>query len=443
MRHQMEVVVQSLRMSKAPGVVAGLTLTCAALSACSDPGISSPGGPSTPPGPQTVQVAYCSGLQPEWVAFQDGDGPWTQAAPTATGGNTTFQHAFQTNRGGIATMTLQGGGLTVLSVLYGAPAELATAGDTRALFCGDPVSKTLLGTVAGLDTNESAVVSGGLLSRNLVTPAGGGRFALKALPSGPLDLVAARTTRVNGEALVTGLILRRDVDLPDSTTLPVLDFTSPEAFLPTLATLTINGIGPEGASAGVRLVTRTTEILLSPVPRVSRDVARLYSALPLAHLRPGDLQVLFASAVTGAASRIAQLYFRSPSDQTLTLPTPLVRPTIDTVAMTPFLRLRARFVPQGDYDRAASMTYQQGTTTIVSLSMTAAYAALTVGGYELVVPDLSGTSEFDPAWALHPGGRLLWTAGRIGGTLGLGVGALSSDGATQRTGFATDTIPGS
>ncbi len=439
----MEGLVQSPRMSKAPGVVGGLILACAALSACSDPGNSSPGEPSTPPGPETVQVAYCSGLQPEWVAFQDGDGPWTRAAPTATGGNTTFQHAFQTNRGGIATLTLDGGGLTVLSVLYGAPAELATAGVTKALFCGDPVSKTLLGTVVGLDTDESAVVSGGLLSRSRVAPNGGGGFALKALPSGPHDLIAARTTRVNGQDAVTGFILRRDVDLPDSTTLPVLDFTSPEAFPPALASLTIDGIGPEGASAGVRLITGTSEILLSPVLGAPHDAVRPYPALPTARLRPGDLHVLSAAAAIDAAGRIAQLYFRSPSDRTLTLPAPLLRPTIDMVATAPFLRPRARFVAQGDYDRAASITYQQGTTTIVSLSMTAAYAALTGGGYELVVPDLSGTPGFDPAWALHPGHLLLWTAGRTGGTLGLGVDAIPSEGATQRSAFDTDIIPGS
>jgi len=418
------------------------TLACAAISACSAPAIAAPPGPPAPPPPtaQTVQVSYCRGLEPIWVAFQDGDGPWTQASPTAAGGNQTFQYGFQTNRGGIATVMLGGGGLTVVSVLYGAPAELATAGITKPIFCGEPVSKTLLGTVIGLDTDESAVVSGGLLSRSQVAPGGGGAFALKALPSGPHDLVAARTTRVNGQTAVTGFILRRDVDLPDSTMLPVLDFASAEAFPPALATLTIDGIGPEGATAGVRLITGTTEVLLFPVLGAPHEGARPYPALPLARLRPSDLHALSAAAAIDAAGRIAQLFFRSPSDRTLTLPAPLVRPTIDLVATAP-LRPRARFEPQGDYDRTASMTYQQGTTRIVTLTMTAAYAALTVGGYDLVVPDLSGVPRFDPAWALHSGVLLLWTAGRTGGTLGLGVDAIPVDGTTQRSAFDTDVIP--
>ena len=87
------------------------------------------------------------------------------------------------------------------------------------------------------------------------------------------------------------------------------------------------------------------------------------------------------------------------------------------------------------------MTYQQGTTRIVSLTMTAGYAALTVSGYDLIVPDLSGVPGFDPAWALHPGVLLLWTAGRSGGTLGLGVNAIPADGTTQRSAFDTDVIP--
>ena len=45
-----------------------------------------------------------------------------------------------------------------------------------------------------------------------------------------------------------------------------------------------------------------------------------------------------------------------------------------------------------------------------------------------------------PAWGLHPGGRLLWTAARLGGTLGLGIDAAPSDGATDRAATVTDSM---
>jgi hypothetical protein len=418
----------------------GIILAGAALSACSS---SSPAGPYPPPGPQAVQVAYCNDQKPAWVAFQDGDGPWTHSLPNVAGPNTIFEHEFQSDRGAIATLTLAGGGLTQLSVLYGSPTELATAGATRTLFCGEPVSKTLLGTVAGLDTNEAAVVSGGFFSHIQTNPAIGGSFALKTLPSGPHDLVAARTTRTNGQAALSSVILRRDVDLPDSATLPVLDFTSPEAFAPATATLTIGDLGAESAMAGVRLITATSEVLLAPPPSASFAVTRVYAALPATQLRAADLQALNVSAVSASGSRSTQLYFRSIGDRFLSLPAPLTRPTFDTMATTPSLRLRARFVPQTDYDRAALITYQQGRTTIVSVTMTAAYAARTASGYDLIVPDLTGTAGFDPRWAVQPGRTVLWTAGRIGGTLDLGQDARAHDGSTQRSAFATDSIPGS
>jgi len=80
------------------------------------------------------------------------------------------------------------------------------------------------------------------------------------------------------------------------------------------------------------------------------------------------------------------------------------------------------------------------TTADVSVSMTAAYAALVGGGYDLTVPELSGVSGFNAAWALRSTNSLRWTAVRFGGTLGLGIDPLPRDGDVQRYGFATDVI---
>src|SRR5947209_10185286 len=56
----------------------GVLLLIAAVSACSDGTL--PSAPPPPPPPISVAVAYC--IQPAWVAFQDGEGAWTQAQPT-------------------------------------------------------------------------------------------------------------------------------------------------------------------------------------------------------------------------------------------------------------------------------------------------------------------------------------------------------------------------
>ena len=400
-----------------------------AVSACSDGTL--PSAPPPPPPPISVAVAYC--IQPAWVAFQDGEGAWTQAQPTPSGSNTTFRYEFSAGRGAIATLSRVGGNMTVFSVLYGTPAELVTAGDTNSRDCGPAPAKTLLGTVARLDTNETAFVAASFNSRVRV---GVDRsFELKGLASGPRDLLATRTTRTDGSDAITRFILRRDIDVPDSTTLPVLDFASAEAFAPAVANVSLDGLGAESAASGTRLLTDRDELTVSLMIGPTTAVTRPYVALPESQLLAGDLQILSASvsAATTGSARSATLYFRTPTGRTLTLGAPLIPPVFSTVASAPALRLRAHFVPQSEYDRSAVVVYQQGTTTFVAISMTAAYAALTETGYDLVVPDLAGAVGFDSAWSLHPGATLLWSAGRIGGTLGLGRDAVPSDGTVQRT----------
>src|SRR6266480_3300969 len=408
----------------------GVLFLVAAVSASPDGTL--PSAPPPPPPPITVAVAYCAGLEPMWVAFQDGDGAWTQAQPTVSGSDKSFRHEFSADRGAIATLSRAGGNMTVLSVLYGIPAELGTAGDTNPRDCGPAPAKTLLGTAAGLDTNETAFVGASFNSRVRVSV--DRTFELKGLASGPRDLLATRTTRTDGSDVITRLVLRRGVDVPDSTSLPVLDFASAEAFAPAVANVSVDGLGAESAASGTRLLTDHDELTVSLMIGPTTAVTRPYVALPESQLLASDLQILSASvsAATTGSARSATLYFRTPTDRTLTLGAPLIPPTFSTVATAPALRLRAHFVPQSEYDRSAVVVYQQGTTTFVVISMTAAYAALTGTGYDLVVPDLSGAVGFDPAWSLHPGATL-WNAGRIGGTLGLGRDAVPSDGAVQRS----------
>jgi len=407
----------------------GVLLLIAAVSACSDGTL--PSVPPPPPPPISVTVAYC--IQPAWVAFQDGDGAWTRAQPVLSGSNTTFRSEFSAGRGAIATLSRVGDNMTVLSVLYGTPAELVTAGDTNPRDCGPAPAKTLLGTVAQLDTNETAFVSASFNSRVRVSV--DRTFELKGLASGPRDLLATRTTRTDGSDVITRLMLRRGVDVPDSSTLPVLDFASAEAFAPAVANVSLDGLGAESAASGTRLLTDRDELTVSLMIGPTTAVTRPYVALPESQLLAGDLQILSASvsAATTGSARSATLYFRTPTGRTLTLGAPLIPPVFSTVASAPALRLRAHFVPQSEYDRSAVVVYQQGTTTFVAISMTAAYAALTETGYDLVVPDLAGAVGFDSAWSLHPGATLLWSAGRIGGTLGLGRDAVPSDGTVQRT----------
>jgi hypothetical protein len=136
------------------------------------------------------------------------------------------------------------------------------------------------------------------------------------------------------------------------------------------------------------------------------------------------------------------VYFRQSGDRTVRVGDRIERPTIGTIGSTTdgTLRLRARFVPQSDYDKVTSVVYEQSArNTFVVVSMTSAYAVLS-GGYTLDVPDLAGATGFDASRALQTGVRVDWTASRVGGTLPIGRGAVPVNGATRRTSGTQDTI---
>ena len=417
-----------------------LVAALALLAACHDYAPASTAPEDGDP-PTALDVAYCTGIEPSWVAFQDGDGAWTRAEPAVAGRLTTFHHAFTANRGAVATLTLFDRGITSLSIQYGAPAELGFVGDTLARNCDFSAPHKLLGRVAGLDTSEVAFVSAGLLSRAAAHALSGGDFELRDLPAGPQDVLATRMAHAGDETTITGMILRRDLDLPDGATLPELDFGSAEAFQPAVSQATLAGLGTDAALliTGFRTAHSVHELELASGATTS--AIRSYRAIPASRLEPGDLHVLTATTLASAGvTRATTLYFRAPADRTLAFGALPDAPSFGIASSTPTLRPRALFLPQADYDRFTGITYQQGQNTIVSVGMTPAYAARSGGAWVLTVPELTQVPGFDPAWTLHAGAPLLWTSARIGGTLPLGANAVPREGDTRRTGSSSGVL---
>ena len=391
-----------------------------------------------PPHSLTVDVPFCNAVVPDWVAFQDGDLPWTRALPVIEGNKTRFRFTFTADRGAIAQVRLLSlGRLTALSVQYGRPEELIIAADTGAISCGPPV-KTLLGSVAGIDANDIAAVAAGFGPGALLS-AGHTDFALRDIAPGPQVILATRFTRANDATQLTKIILRRTPDLPDSALLAPLDFGSAEAFEPVLATVTLTGDGLDGAMLVSGLATPQGQAFLGAVQPSARGNQRAIVAIPGDRLRESEVQVATLSAQpTDDARRSSSIYFRVPDDQTLTLGAPATMPALSTIATRPSLRLRAAFDDQPDYDRLTSILFSQDSVT-VSVAATSAYARL-AKGYELLVPDLSGAAGFDSRWALHANTPVFWIASRVGGTVGIGASPLPFPGATSRTGVRFGTF---
>lgn len=393
--------------------------------------------PPPPPPPSAVDVSFCSGDEPQWLAFQDGDGAWTRAQPTVAGQVATYSHTFTSDRGAVATERVQANGFTFLSVQYGKPAELAIAGDGQTNLCELPALKTLVGTVAGIGANEVAVVSEGRSTREATTPEEGNEFTLRFVPSGPQELLATRLTDTGDDLLLTGYILRRALDLPDGATIPVLDFNSAEVIQPVARTVTLAGFGPDGAISGVGFRTAHSDNVTTFGMSEVVAPARTYYAVPEEKLAPGDIQFISATTSVTVNSNVVRsihTYFRAPTTRTLTFPPVPHAPTITVVATAPTARMRARFDAQADYDRATGVHYQQG-QNVVALNMTAAYAALNPGGYELTLPEFTGVDGFETRWALQSGVVTTWQSNRIGGTLGLMPGLVPVDGDTRVIGF--------
>jgi hypothetical protein len=298
-----------------------------------------------------------------------------------------------------------------------------------------------VGTVAGLDTNEFAIIRAGSEAQALGFP--NIEFELHVLPLGPQDILATQVSPRGPIDTIPKFILRRGVDLPDGATLPVLDFASAEAFAPAVANISLEGVG-DGAAISTRLVTSSFNSTFGVVTGQDLGTVRPYFAIPEAQLLPGDLQVLNASShgATPNSARSASRVFRAVQDYAIALGADVVAPTFTTVATTPTLRLRAQFVNQTEYGRLTSVTFQEdGTNTrLVTVSMTQDYALQSGGVYDLVVPELTGVAGFQPAWALSPTNSLRWSASRVGGTMGLGIDPMLFDGATQRGAFISDVL---
>ena len=413
-----------------------LPLAILMLAACGD--YQNPAAPyrNPDPTPTTVDVAYCNGAQPQWVAFQDGDGEWTRAQPAVAGQLATFRHTFSSNRGAIASARAFAGGLTTLTIQYAAPAELTIAGDPRPDLCGVIADDTVLGTVAGIDTNEVAVVSSGRSTREATTVAEGRAFTLRQV-GGPEELLATRLSRVQGQVHLTGIILRHGPELPDGATIPVLDFSSAEVIQPTSRVVTLAGFGPDGAVSrnGFR-TAHSDNVVIFGDPSVTA-AARTYFAVPEDRLAQGDLQFINATTNminTSNITRAVISYFRAPTNLTLTFPELPHAPEVSFASTTPTVRPRARFDSQADYGRATTVSYQQFNNTVVTVSMTPAYAAANTGGYDLAVPELSGVAGFDPGWGLLPNSTVLWRSTRIGGTLRLAPNVVPADGDVRTIG---------
>ena len=420
---------------------------------------------------------------PIWLAVQDGSGAWTRV--TATG--TRFQFNIASGRGGVAfvhpttsatvasqrtlskrmstvietTLLMRNKAAEVranryaaryaasafvdgfdLSILYGTQAELNSQGTTQ---CLTGAGKTVNGTVANVAATQTADISLGDAFESV--SGGTTNFTLTGVPDGALDLVASRSTTnlQTFQTIVDKLIIRRGINAANNSTLPVLDFNAAEAFAPAEANITVGNLGTDVSLVTTSYFTAsgTTGAAIFSGIELGTGPFKYYG-VPTARQIAGDLHFAFVLASpasqTADNARFRGLFFKDPTDRTVTLGAVLPAQTVSVAGTTPYVRLRATGSVTADYNKVVDITYtQENTARTASISATAGYLS-NATTYDLTIPDFSGVAGWDNNWGLKTGAATEWTVAGSGFT-GIGVGSPAPvEGATIQGAIRFGTI---
>ena len=420
---------------------------------------------------------------PVWLAVQDGTGAWARVTPTGT----RFQFNIASGRGGVAFVhpttsamiasqrTLSKRMSTVIettllmrnkaaevranryaaryaasafvdgfdvSIIYGTQAELNSQGTTQ---CLAGSGKTVNGTVANVAPTQTADISLGDAFESV--SGGTTSFTLTNVPDGALDLVASRSTLnlQTFQTTVDKLIIRRGINAANNSTLPVLDFNAAEAFAPAEANIAVGNLGTDVPLVTTSYFTAsgTTGAAIFSGFQTGTGPFKYYG-VPTARQIAGDLHFAFVLASpasqTADNARFRGLFFKDPTDRTVTLGAVLPTQTVSVAGTTPYVRLRATGSVTTDYNKVVDVMYTQETTArTVSISATAGYLS-NATTYDLTIPDFSGVAGWDNNWGLKTGSATEWTVAGSGFT-GIGVSSPAPvEGATIQGAIRFGTI---
>ncbi|MHB1329069.1 MAG: COG1470 family protein, partial [Gemmatimonadales bacterium] len=336
-------------------------------------------------------------LSPVWAAFQDGDGAWTQVTGTAQG---AYNFSISAARGAFAFATASGQ-QAMVTIIRMTRAELTAAPQD---YCGQVPSgnKFVNGSVAGLSTGDFAHIS---LGGSTISRSSNQAFSIVGFPTGTFDLVAFRSSNLAVLPNPSRGVIRRDLDVANASTLPVIDFTAGESFAAGTASFTVPNFAA-GESYALTMSYRTgpactyaTLYQLAKLGQATSPVA--VDGIPASVQRASDSHQLSLTAVTGSplatAARVVQENFAALANRTMTLPPPLGVPAITTLPGT-YKRLQGVYQLPDVFTSGTSFLYTS-TTPIRTVVMSA--TAGWVGGTSatMAMPDFTGVGGWNDSWA--------------------------------------------
>jgi hypothetical protein len=368
--------------------------------------------------PQPVFFAFQDGTSPHTVVAAAGDGSFTTAIvatqasvvfvlPEFTPPSSDRRRSVYALRAAAAQNAVTG---YTTHAYYGSPSELQKFAQQQCAVAAP--TKTVSGTVAGVPAEQGYGI---ILGTSTVfgLPGTSTSFTLNNVLDGARDLLAARLAVQQGagdDIAVTPnkLIMRRAVNSPNGSTLPVLDFSAAEAFDPVNAAVTFSGTAGAIMEMSSLIATANGTYSVISLDFNSNATVRPYYGLPNTQLIAGDLHGIQAS---DDRNREVLAFRRDVAPWTVTFGPMIPYPLPDVYATAP-VRLRARVAvgpATTQYGGQLEATFVQAGLQRAIIMHFAQTTLATSPNYELRTPVLSGLAGWNESlYGLQLGSVVDW-----------------------------------
>lgn len=354
--------------------------------------------------------------KPVFVAYQDGTGAWTHAAGSAD--VYTFNIASAT--GAIAVVTPGTNFITTIN--YMSQSELAAFTGACA---ASATSKTINGTLAGVTTGFLASISMGGGGAVVLGPAT--TFQLVGVAGGSQDLVAYNRNTATPGAVIDRLVLRRNLNVADNGSVPLIDFGSVEAAAPTTSTITLTGTVAGAtitqAQSYLTGAACTSHLLYT---KTGTSATIFAYGVPTAMQLASDYYNLSLTALdlTGSSRQVSSS-FHTLADKTIALGATVSATVTDVTGASLYRRLQSVLTLPSDY-QSATLSYTSVFANSVFITQSAGYIGGTTA-VALTMPDLAAAgylASYGPSTA-YAVNYMTQAHGTAGGGAGCNEGGIT------------------